>query len=313
LSRMIMAPKNEAPYRLFTALFAQAQGVIEHRFKLPESGMRSKFYPYVGELLNAIPSCYAQAHHYFGVATRKDSTSGKKENLSHLVCFHADIDYGPDRHYKNRERALSEVEAFPMRPSAVVHTGNEFHVYWFLHVPLPAGDNLFQVEAVNKGVGQTLKGDPVGDASRILRVPGTWNVKDPDHHKPVRLLWCENRRYSLKDFDQYAALISEKNKPPLAPRPVNYGDVGGTPYGRAALANELARLAQAREGSHFRNIQLNRSAYALGRLVGAGQLGQDTAESHLYQVGLTIGLPEREVAATLRSGLEAGIRNPRHV
>jgi putative DNA primase/helicase len=300
--------------QFFLVLFGRAPGFIEHRFKPEGGGMQSRSYPTVATFLESMSYWNARAHHYFGVATRKDRTGGRKENLSSLLCFHADIDYGPERFYKTLEEALAAIEAFPICPSSVVHTGNGFHAYWFLHSPLPATDNLFQVEAINKGIGQALKGDPVGDASRILRVPGTWNVKNPDHPKPVRLLlWCEDRRYSLEDFAQYAALTPEKTKPAMAPMPVNYGDVGGTPYGRVALAKELARLARAREGSHFRNIQLNRSAYALGRLVGAGQLDQDITESHLYQIGLNIGLSEREVAATLRSGLEAGIRDPRHI
>jgi hypothetical protein len=300
-------------HRLLSALFAQAPGIIEHRFKSPNGRMVSKFYPDVGKLLNSMSRWNDRAHHYFGVATRKDSTSGRKKNLSHLVCFHADIDFGPDRHYKTREEALAAIEGFDPRPSAVVNTGNGFHCYWFFPAPLPAPDNLAQVESINKGIAQALHGDPVGDASRILRIPGTWNVKDSNHPKFVRLLWCENRRYALKDFAKYAVPTREDDKPQMAPRPVNYGNVGGTPYGRAALANELARLAQARKGSHFRNNQLNRSAYALGRLVGAGYLDQGTAESHLYRVGLNIGLPEREIIATLRSGLEAGIRNPRQI
>ncbi|MFP3869227.1 MAG: hypothetical protein ACLFUU_13925 [Desulfobacteraceae bacterium] len=260
-----------------------------------------------------MPRWNDRAHHYFGVATRKDTSSGRKKNLFHLVCFHADIDFGPNRHYKTWTEALTAIEGFSLRPSVVVDTGNGVHVYFFFVAPLPVAGNLAQVEAVNKGIAQALHGDPVGDASRILRVPGTWNVKDYARPKPVRLLWCENRRYFLEDFAKYAISTRENSKIRMAPRPINYADIGGTPYGRKALANELARLAQIREGSHFRNIQLNRGAYALGQLVGAGHLDQDTVKLHLYQVGLNIGLPEREVAATLRSGLEAGIRSPRQI
>jgi hypothetical protein len=276
--------------------------------------MISEFYSNVGELLNAMSRWKAQAHHYFGVASRKDSSSGKKENLDHIVCFHGDIDYGPDRPYKTREEALEAIESFPLPPSALVDTGNGFHVYWFLLAALPAGDNLARVESINRGIGEALKGDNVGDASRILRIPGTYNIKDTGHPKLVTTLWCEpGRRYALEDFADYAAPIPRKDKPQLAPRPVQWGEVGGTPYGRAALAGELARLAQAREGSHYRNNALNKAAFALGRLVGAGHLDRDTAEMALAQVGLNIGLPENEVLATLDSGLSAGIQNPRDI
>lgn len=299
---------------LLAILFARAQGVIEHRFKLPEKSMFSKFYPNVGAMLNSMSTWPVKAHHYFGVATRRNWRSGKKANVFQIVCCHADVDYGQTRHYKTREEALAAIKDFHPRPSAVVDTGNGFHCYWFFLAPLPAGDNLFQVEAINKGLGQALKGDSVGDASRILRVPGTFNIKDLAQPKPVKLVWCEpRRRYSLEDFADYAAATPREERPRMAPRLVQWRDVGGTPYGRAALANELARLAQAREGSHHRNIQLNRAAFALGRLVGGGHLGREVVELHLHQVGLNIGSSEREDLATLQSGLEAGIKEPRSV
>src|SRR5262245_17142965 len=36
---------------------------------------------------------------------------------------------------------------------------------------------------------------------RILRVPGTLNWKQDDNPRPVRLLRCNDRRFSLLDFD----------------------------------------------------------------------------------------------------------------
>lgn len=70
-------------HRLLSALFAQAPGFIEHRFKPPKGGMVSRFYPDVGKLLNSMPRWNVSSHHYFGVATRKDSSnsSDRKEIL----------------------------------------------------------------------------------------------------------------------------------------------------------------------------------------------------------------------------------------
>jgi hypothetical protein len=300
--------------QLLVALFAQAQGVIEHRWMFSGGAMLSEFFPSGNTLLQAMSSWPFRAHHFFGVATRKDNSSGKKENLANLVCCHADVDYGLNKEYKTREDALKAIKSFPLRPSAVVDTGNGFHCYWFLIEPLAVDGNLIRVEAVNKGIGMALKGDPVGDASRVLRIPGTFNIKDPANPKPVTILWCESdRHYAIEDFSDHEIATSPTNdKLNLPVQIVNYGDVGGTRYGRAVLANELARLSRVREGSHFRNIQLNRSAYALGRLVGGGHLDRGVVELHLAQVGVNIGLPEREIQSTLRSGLVAGIMKPRY-
>ena len=82
-------------------------------------------------------------------------------------------------------------------------------------------------------------------------------------------------------------------------------------YVGAALRNELEQLAQAMAGD--RNDQLNKSAFALGRLIGAGLLDRHRVEAELSQIAHSIGLSERESAATIRSGIESGMQSPRAV
>jgi hypothetical protein len=92
-----------------------------------------------------------------------------------------------------------------------------------------------------------------------------------------------------------------------------------TRYAQAALAGEVARVlgAQApcsaagaqRPGN--RNDTLNRAAYALGRLVGAGVLERREVERELTNAARQVGLGAVETARTIHSGLTAGIRNPR--
>jgi hypothetical protein len=80
-------------------------------------------------------------------------------------------------------------------------------------------------------------------------------------------------------------------------------------WAQAALDNECAELAQAREGS--RNERLNRSAFALGQIVAAGLLTAAEVMSRLAVVVHEIGLEEREIASTIQSGLVAGSAYPR--
>jgi hypothetical protein len=84
---------------------------------------------------------------------------------------------------------------------------------------------------------------------------------------------------------------------------------GRTGYGAAALERELGRLVTAPVGT--RNHQLNKSAHALGQLVGTGALDPEETGQGLLRVAMTIGLGETEATATIRSGLSAGIRTPR--
>jgi hypothetical protein len=60
-----------------------------------------------------------------------------------------------------------------------------------------------------------------------------------------------------------------------------------------------------------RNIQLNTSALKIGTLVGAGALIRSEAEGPLLEAALQSGLGHGESVATIRSGLDAGIAQPR--
>jgi len=80
-------------------------------------------------------------------------------------------------------------------------------------------------------------------------------------------------------------------------------------YVQAAVDDETGAVASASEGA--RNDQLNRSAYNLGTLVGAGTLSRYLVEDQLLAAALNTGLDEREARRTITSGLDHGERNPR--
>ena len=76
-----------------------------------------------------------------------------------------------------------------------------------------------------------------------------------------------------------------------------------------ALREEVDNVLAAAPG--HRNDVLNRAAFNLGQIVGGGHLDRPVVESALMAAAVTVGLEEREAAATLRSGLEAGLKEPR--
>ena len=80
-------------------------------------------------------------------------------------------------------------------------------------------------------------------------------------------------------------------------------------YGAAALGREAGLVRGAGPGT--RNRTLNRAAFCLGQLVGAGLLGRGEVEAELLDAALAAGLPGREALGTIRSGLEAGLLEPR--
>jgi hypothetical protein len=89
----------------------------------------------------------------------------------------------------------------------------------------------------------------------------------------------------------------------------SYAPIRGRNYGERALANELSRLARASVGN--RNNMLVQAAYRMGQLVAAGHLDVESVELKLAMVAAALGLGEGEVRATIQSGLNAGMLNPR--
>jgi hypothetical protein len=107
------------------------------------------------------------------------------------------------------------------------------------------------------------------------------------------------------------SLLRELDKP--RPRQARQAPLsaGISRYAQAALRHEARALREAKQGT--RNNTLNRSAFSLGQLVAIGLLPREAVEAELTDAALAAGLGEREIASTLRSGLEAGMLRPRQM
>ncbi|UDL95816.1 toprim domain-containing protein [Lichenihabitans sp. PAMC28606] len=83
-------------------------------------------------------------------------------------------------------------------------------------------------------------------------------------------------------------------------------------YARRAMEAECSIVAST---AHGRNIQLNRSAFAIGQFVGNGVLDRSEAERKLFSAAMACGYVDKdgpaEARATIASGLDNGIREPR--
>jgi hypothetical protein len=100
-------------------------------------------------------------------------------------------------------------------------------------------------------------------------------------------------------------------------RPAGPGAGGGdrvAAYLGVVLRNQCDRVAAATEGERNRALYL--SALILAELAAGNPTQEwlpEVTERELTSVGLSVGLPPREVAATMRSGARAGARRPRRV
>ncbi len=85
-------------------------------------------------------------------------------------------------------------------------------------------------------------------------------------------------------------------------------------YARAALEGECATLSST---GHSRNEQTNRSGFACGQFIPGGLLDRDEVEHRLMNAAEASGIVRKDgraaVVASLRSGIEAGMLQPRNM
>jgi hypothetical protein len=146
----------------------------------------------------------ARRHVYFAVATyAKPRVFNKtkncwqyrtRNNLHRVKSLFLDIDIkGDDKHhttYEDATRALKALCRIGLPKPLIVSTGGGLHCYWTLTEEVDAEAwrpvaEQFKTIAVSLGV--RADHSVTADCARILRLPGTWNVKyDPP--RPVETL-----------------------------------------------------------------------------------------------------------------------------
>lgn len=140
---------------------------------------------------------------YFGTCPRKIERGGKKAgrdaDIEFAIALWADTDDG--KHARTFvDAAIRTLAKENLEPSIVVETGHGRHFYWLLDKPVP----VEEARRAMTGLHDYLQGDNVYNASRIMRLPGTMNVKDPDNPKPCFVSSATWKRYSIEAFKEIA-------------------------------------------------------------------------------------------------------------
>jgi len=146
---------------------------------------------------------------YFGVTPSRTSYNGtagrgKAEDATALVALWADVDlsWGVHSGQSKNPTDLATVKILLKdlpHPSIVVHSGGGLHLYWLFNEPIEITDEESRKKAtyfiegwqqsirrVFSAQGYTL--DSTADLARLLRVPGTFNYKNPSDPKPVSII-----------------------------------------------------------------------------------------------------------------------------
>lgn len=145
---------------------------------------------------------------------------GTKNAIDGICAIYADIDVASESHKKqdlppDTDEAVQLVTETVLRPSLFVHSGHGLHAWWIFKEPFlfenPNDRSIVEeycwsLQAVIKHAASR-KGwclDSTHDITRVLRLPGTINHKNPKNPRPVFILDDSGPLYSgPQDFEDY--------------------------------------------------------------------------------------------------------------
>lgn len=228
----------------------------------------------------------------------------------------------------------------------LVDSGNGYHLLYRLDLPNSAFVRVLLRQAL-RHLAERFDGErgSIGtechDARRVAKLPGTWARRGPATvarpHRLCKLLWVPNELLCVT-AEQLQALTGTPAPAAngLAPAPSVNGHNGASGNGHAPSPFELRATAAGADGyaqsavdreagkvllapGGQRNNTLNTAAYNLGQLVAGGALDRLRVEEALAEAARRAGLAddpgcgEQGIKATIRSGIEAGMAQPRGV
>lgn len=165
---------------------------------------------------------------WFGVATRKAKLDGGRRGGSGdcdaIPGLWLDVDIAGPGHRQGGRLARDEhharqlLDAFPLPPTAVVHSGGGLQAWWLFGEMVEVselGDILASWGATWNRLADKvgIDVDNVFDVSRVMRLPGTTNRKE-GLARPVEVIEATwGRRYGIDDLDSH---LDEPPAPPKA-------------------------------------------------------------------------------------------------
>ena len=199
------------------------------------------------------------------------------------------------------------MKAPPVEPTAIIETkpGSCQWIYLFNGIERDPG----VVDTIQRSTIAGEMCDPkAGSITRITRLPGS--LPEGKEHK-AWIVWADwSRRFDprsiIEDVFQVPRVEAQKtparpaNMPPAPPAKA---------YGEKAMRGEVATLLAAPPKT--RNAALNDAAFSLGQLVPDGHLSGSLIVEQLTEAAAVIGQGASEAAATIKSGMTAGMAAPR--
>jgi len=150
---------------------------------------------------------------HFGPAVRENDLGSKRSDASNILWCKAcwvDID-APDKTVSKEQQIQAtkmlmkelkiKLKEYNLEPSFVVSSGHGYHVYFCLRKCfLGPTDNWTRMQnaVINLANGDRQAKDP----TRLMRGPGTYNYKDRDNPKEVKLLYDSGKLHVEDNFKE---------------------------------------------------------------------------------------------------------------
>lgn len=132
-------------------------------------------------------------------------------------ALYLDIDTGHGKLYSSKKDAVRELFSFCderfVRPNILVDSGGGIHAYWTFTHEISTESWLEMAEAL-KHLCEVygLAADPTvtADAARILRIPGTYNIKE-DTPRQVRVIHATTKEFKPKRLRKILGTVKSKS------------------------------------------------------------------------------------------------------
>lgn len=221
----------------------------------------------------------------FVTVNETDGSGRKKANIIRVRAVFVDLDGS----------SLEPVMRSLVPPHIVTETSpGRWHAYWRID-----GLPLEKFTDVQKRLIARFGSDPaVKDLSRVMRLPGFIHRKG----EPFLARVLDTRTGAPYKEADFVSFRSDKDSG-------NRRSDGHTGAAHQELERQCSAVAGAKEGG--RNDTLNRAAFVLGQLIGAGALDEGITVQRLSDAARLAGLNDPEITQTIESGLAAGKQKPR--
>ena len=251
---------------------------------------------------------------YVGVGLSKEDHGParrcKSEEVAGICGIGTDLDLKSEAHCtKPLPATIPEaLEILPagMPPSILVLTGNGVQAWWLFKEPLIFEDDEERKDAARViarwhallGLNAAAHGwsyDKLSDLARVLRIPGTRNLKQPENPKDVTVLSVTDRRYNLSEFEEFldceGVLDSKAHEAAAQEWTEKFAD-------KHLVLDLSKRIAQDRIDLWIRDDMRFRNTWLRQRhdLKDQSQSGYDLA---LACFGMDAGLSEQEIVTLI--------------